>query len=130
MLPLVEPHRVDFVDYDRWARRVSLGDAAFRSEEALREAAFAPLRERPNVLAAWLERRGPDAHLLARPASAPRPPDDGWVPMRVRELGQIEARIATLRLGDTERRCLLVRRSAPAPEGATLVVTLAFPLSS
>lgn len=122
----VEPHLAELAEYDRWARRVALGDSAFRSEEALEEAAFAPLRGHTTVAAAWLERRGPDAHELAHPASAPPPPADGWIRLRTRELGELEAQRARLRIGQREQVWLLVRRSAPAPRNATLLVTLAF----
>ncbi len=122
----VEPHLADVAAFDRWARRLSLADSAFRSHEALEEAAFAPLRDDERVAAAWIVREGPDARELAHPASAPAQPEEGWVRIRSEALGELDARRATLRLGREERECLLVRRSAPAPGGATLHVTMAF----
>jgi hypothetical protein len=128
---LVEPHLEGFAEYDRWARRLALGDAAFRSEEALAEAAFAPLRGDATVVAAWIEREGPDAHTLVYPEGAPPRPASGWVRVRTETLGEIEAQTATLRAGDAnERDCVVLRRSAPAPRGATLHVTVAFVPSS
>jgi hypothetical protein len=123
----IEPHLDVFGDFDRWARRLSLADSAFRSEEALAEAAFAPLRDDARVLAAWLDREGPDPAHLAHPEGLAPPPSEGWVRVRTEELGELEARRATLEKGDRPRSCLLIRRSAPAPGSAILHVTLAFP---
>lgn len=122
----VAPYLTDVAAFDRWARRLSLADSAFRSHEALEEAAFAPLRGDERVAAAWIVREGPDARALAHPSSAPAQPEDGWVRIRSEGLGALDVRRATLRLGREERACLLVRRSAPAPGGATLHVTMAF----
>lgn len=127
MQALVAPHLEAFAEFDRWARRLSLADPAFRSEEALEEAAFAPLRGDRRVAAAWLVREGVDPRTLAHPSDAPAPPEDGWTRIRVQPLGELDAREATLRIGGEERACLLVRRAAPAPGEATLTVTLAFP---
>jgi hypothetical protein len=121
----VTPHLEKLAGFDRWARRVGLADSAFRSEEALEEAAFAPLRREPGVLAAWLVREGPDARELRYPRAAPPLPSE-WTRVQTAELGPIDVQRATLRLGGDERACLLTRRSAPAPAGATLHVTMAF----
>jgi hypothetical protein len=127
MRAAVEPRLEAFAEYDRWARRLGLADSAFRSDEALAEAAFAPLRERSDVAAAWLHREGPDAQTLAYPDGAPAPPESGWVPVRTDALGEVEGQHFTLRSGERERRCVLIRRSAPAPGDAVLHVTVAFP---
>ncbi len=126
----IDPHLAELAEYDRWARRLALGDSAFRSEDALREAAFAPLRDERSVAAAWVEREGPDGHSLRYPDGAPALPPDGWVRVRTEELGELAVQRATLRLGQEAKPCLLIRRSAPAPRDATLHVTLAFPASS
>ncbi len=126
MQSAVEPYLDDVAAYDRWARRLSLADAAFRSDAALEEAAFAPLRDEPRVVAAWLEREGPDPRTLAHPPGAPALPSSGWVRIRTAELGELDAQHATLAIGGEDRELLLIRRSAPAPGGATLHVTLAF----
>jgi hypothetical protein len=127
MRAAVEPHLEKVAEYDRWARRLGLADPAFRSEDALAEAAFAPLRDDSDVVAAWIDREGPDARSIAYPDDAPALPRDEWERVRTEELGDLEARYAAIRVGDEERRCLLVRRSAPAPGDAVLRVTLAFP---
>lgn len=121
----VAPHLEEMAAYDRWARRVALADSAFRSEAALEEAAFAPLRGRPAVVAAWLRREGPDPHELTHPRSAPELPE-AWTRVQSSELGPLEVQRATLRIEGVERPCVVVRRSGPAPGGATLHVTLAF----
>jgi hypothetical protein len=126
----IDPHLAELAAYDRWARRLALGDSAFRSEEALREAAFAPLRDERSVAAAWVEREGPDGHALRYPDGAPALPPDGWVTVRTEELGELEVQRAALRIGEETTPCLLIRRSAPAPRDATLHVTLAFASSS
>jgi hypothetical protein len=126
----IDPHLRELAEYDRWARRLALGDSAFRSEDALREAAFAPLRDERTVRAAWVHREGPDGHALRYPDGAPALPTDGWVPVRTEELGELAVQRATLRIGQEPTPCLLLRRSAPAPRGATLHVTLAFASSS
>lgn len=115
----------ELVSYDRWARRVGLADSAFRSEGALEEAAFAPLRRSSRVVGAWLTREGPDARELRHPRDAPSVPDR-WTRVRTDELGPVEVQRASMRLGGQERACLVVRRSGPAPAGAILHVTMAF----
>lgn len=126
MREAIEPRLAAFGEYDRWARRLGLADSAFGSEEALSEAAFAPLRDQSDVLAAWLVREGPDAHTLAHPPGAPSLPADGWVRVTTESMGELEGRHAMLPFGDHTRQCLLIRRSAPAPGDATLHVVMAF----
>lgn len=126
MQALVAPHLDAFAEFDRWARRLSLADAAFRSDEALEEAAFAPLRGDGRVAAAWLVREGVDPRTFAHPRGAPAPPEDGWTRIRADPLGDLDAREAALPIRGRERPCLLVRRSRPAPGGATLHVIVAF----
>ncbi len=122
----VDPYLDEMAEYDRWARRLSLADAAFSSDEALEEAAFAPLRRKPRIAAAWLVREGADARRLSYPSSAPALPHDGWQRIRTDAMGELDVQRATLRIAGRARECLLVRRSAPAPGEATLHVTLAF----
>jgi len=124
----IEPYLDEHARYDRWARRVAIGDSAFRSREALREAAFAPLRERRRVHAAWLVREGPDATELRHPDGVPALPPDGWVRVLLpeHELEEVHARRATLEIAGESRELMLIRRSRPAPGDATLHVTLAF----
>jgi hypothetical protein len=126
MRDALEPRLDAFGEYDRWARRLGLADEAFRSEESLAEAAFAPVRDRDDIVAAWLVREGPDGRSLAYPDDAPPVPRDGWVHVQTRTLGEVEGRHAVLHLDQRARQCLLIRRSAPAPGDAILHVTLAF----
>jgi len=124
----IEPYLDEHARYDRWARRVAIGDSAFRSRESLREAAFAPLRDRGRVVAAWLVREGPGAMELRHPDAVPALPDDDWVRVLVpeHELEEVSARRATLDIGGESRDVLLIRRTRPAPGDAVLHVTLAF----
>lgn len=125
MRRVIEPCLQDVATYDRWARRLGLADGAFRSSEALNEAAFAPLRRQPRVAAAWIERAGPDARALHHPDDAPALPDDGWVRVVTEALGELHAQRRRLSIGEREREFTLVRRSRPAPGDATLHVTIA-----
>ncbi len=126
----IEPYLEEHARFDRWARRLSLGDGAFRSQAALQEAAFAPLRERGRARAGWLVREGPDAQELRYPEGAPPLPEAGWVRVRTDEHGEVAGRRATLELEGEPRELTLVRRSRPAPGGATLHVTLGFPVAA
>lgn len=125
--PEIEPWLDEHARYDRWARRLGLADSAFRSRDALREAAFAPLRGRSQVRAAWLVREGPDGAELRYPDGAPALPTEGWVRVRTdHELGEVHAQQVPMTLGGEERTVTLIRRSRPAPGDAILHVTLAF----
>lgn len=126
----IEPFLDEHARFDRWARRLSLGDSAFRSREALEEAAFAPLRERRRVVAAWLQRVGPDPLELRYPGDAPALPGDGWVRVRTESHGEVRAQRRELTVGESRRRLTLIRRSEPAPGGATLHVTMGFSAAS
>ncbi|MEC7522408.1 MAG: hypothetical protein VYE22_21150 [Myxococcota bacterium] len=118
----VEVHLDDFAAYDRWARRLGLADSAFRSEAALAEAAFAPLRQEEDVIAAWLIREGPDARSLRSPDGAPPPPGSGWVTIQTEGLGALDAQRAPI--GD--ERATFIRRSRPTQGDATLHVIVAY----
>ena len=123
----IGPYLEEMAAYDRWARRLGIAESAFHSEDALREAAFAPLRRQPRVAAAWLVREGPDAGTLRYPDEAPTLPEDGWVRVITDELGDVHAQRRRLAIGQTpERELTLIRRSRPAPDGGTLHVTVAF----
>lgn len=126
---MAEPYLEPLATYDRWARRLSIGDVGFRSDEALREAAFAPLRREPRVAAAWLDRVGPDARSLRYPDDAPARPDTGWVRFVSEDLGELDAQRAELTVGDQTGSFVLVRRTRDAPGSARLEVTLAFAVS-
>ncbi|MFK7989692.1 MAG: hypothetical protein AB8I08_26980 [Sandaracinaceae bacterium] len=121
----IAPYLDEVARYDRWARRLSLAGAAFRSEAALEEAAFAPLRDRSRVRAAWLDRQGPDARSLSYPEHAPVPPTAGWVTVQTRDLGEVEAQHGVLELGEEPVRVTFIRRTRPASGGAVLQVSMA-----
>lgn len=120
----IEPHLAEIAEYDRWARRVGLADPAFRSEAALEEAAFAPLRRSSRVRAAWLTREGPDPRDLRHPRDAPSLPG-AWSRVQS-QLGPLDVQRTLLELAGQERAYLVVRRTGPAPGDAVLHVTLAF----
>ena len=121
----IEPYLDDMAGFDRWARRLSLADSAFRSEAAREEAAFAPLRRQRRIAAAWLVREGPDPQSLRHPSDAPELPTEGWVRVLTEDLGELTAQRRTLRIGDRERIFTLIRRSRDAPGGGVLHVTVA-----
>lgn len=131
-----EPHLAAFVEFDPWARRVALGDPAFRDDRAFVEAAFAPLREQRAVANAWIERRGTYARTLAMHPEVPAPPDARWVPMRHEELGAIEVAHAALPprgspgTSGVERPCVLVAHRDAIEDGAVVRVVVAYLLAS
>lgn len=105
--------------FERWAARIAASDTSFADRAALEEAAFAPVRGDDHVAGAWIERRGPDPHLLAHPRRARVPDDLAW--RRVRAEGLLgEAEVAR-----TEERDY-VRRTISTTGGAALIVTIAF----
>lgn len=124
----VEPFLDEHARFDAWARRLDLAESAFRSREALVEAAFAPLRERPRVVAAWLVREGPGPTELRYPPGAPSLPADGWVRVALPDhpLDEVHAQRCRLPVGEEDRELLLIRRSRVASGGATLHVTTAY----
>ncbi|MCB9592954.1 MAG: hypothetical protein H6719_09505 [Sandaracinaceae bacterium] len=124
----IEPFLDEVARFDAWARRMDLAESAFRSREAMAEAAFAPIRDRPRIVAAWLVREGPGAMELRHPADAPTLPEDGWVRVLLPDhpLDEVTAQRRELRVGAEARQLVLIRRSRPAPDRATLHVTLAF----
>ena len=122
----IAPHLSELASFDRWARRLSLADGAFRSEEALEEAAFAPLRRVSGVRAAWLNRVGPDPRGLHYPSEGPAAPQAGWIRIQSEELGELEAQVGSLTLFGQREDVTLIRRSRDAPGGAVLQVTMAF----
>lgn len=126
MRPLVEPHLTAFARYDRWARRVETANSAFRSDEALEEAAFAPLRRQRDVAAAWLVREGLEARTLSHPSTAPPLPEDGWVRLLTESLGEIHTQQRRLIVGERETLFILVRRTRAATDGTALHVAMAF----
>ncbi|MGF1468094.1 MAG: hypothetical protein ACFCGT_18380 [Sandaracinaceae bacterium] len=127
MRALAEPHLAEMASFDRWARRLGLGDGAFSSEDAMREAAFAPLRRRGRAVAAWVHREGVDGLRLAYPDPSLELPRSGWVRVRTDELGELRVAEHPLDLPAGAGPWLLLARTRPAPGEATLRVVLAFP---
>lgn len=122
-----EPHVERFDRFDAWARRLDLGGSGFGSDAELREAAFAPLRAdrgSGRVLAAWLEREGAEATLLAWPSELP---PAGCAFRRIRA-GQsvIEVCTSTLEVERERHEVVALRRSREAAGGGVLRVTMAF----
>lgn len=126
MREAIDPYLDELAAYDRWARRLGLADSAFHSEEALREAAFAPLRRERRVHVAWLTREGPDARRLRYPDNAPPCPEDGWVRVVTEPLGELKAQQRTMTIDGEARALTLIRRTRPAPGEGTLHVTMGF----
>lgn len=120
----IHPHLEAFARYDRWARRLASADHAFRSKRALHEAAFAPLRQKVGVAAAWLERVGPDAGLVAYPSDAGRLPRMGWTKVAAPLLDRLTVQVR--RLPRRRTPVLVLRRTASTPDGAELHVAVAF----
>lgn len=131
-----EAHLTAFVEFDPWARRVALGDPAFRDDRAFIEAAFAPLRGQSAVVNAWIERRGTHARTLAMHSEQASPPDAHWVQMRHDELGPIEvAQVALPPRGPpgtsgVDRACVLIAHQDTIEDGAVVRVVVAYLLTS
>ena len=113
---LARAHREDLERFERWALRIASSDTHYGSREELEEVAFAPVRGNVRIAGAWIERRGPDPWTIAEPAGA-LVPELAWRRTRA-EGGDVE-------VADDGTRDWL-RRSSAAPDGATLLVTLAF----
>ncbi len=135
------PQLQRFASFDRWARRAaSAGGGRGRGEDGLAEAVFAPIRDQPSVLAAWVQLEGARGRTVALPAGAAPPAAPAWVDLRDPALGVL--RVATqqpcaivLRSRARVRRsrqpesnppaCVLISRHAPAVPSA-ITVTVAF----
>lgn len=108
----------DVGSFERWAARIAASDTSFADRAALEEAAFAPVRGDDHVAGAWIERRGPDPHLLAHPRRARVPEDLAWRRVRAEGLGEAE-------VAQTDARDY-VRRTTSTSGGAELIVTMSF----
>jgi len=115
---IAQAHAEDVGGFERWASRIAASDTGFPDRAALEEAAFAPVRGEDHVAGAWIERRGPDPHLLAHPRRAQVPDDLAWRRVRAEGLGPAE-------VAQTEERDY-VRRTISTSGGAELIVTMAF----
>ena len=130
----IEPYLDRFVEFDRWSRRFEIAGAAIRSREALEETAFAPIRRDPRIAAAVIEREGPDPMELRYPGGAPDLPSEGFVVVRHERLNSVFVLERAIEVSEEVRRdgengpvnCVILRRRGPAPEGGSLIVTVAF----
>lgn len=130
-MQLAQPHLEHFATFDRWARRALAADPAFRSRESLEETVFAPVRREEPVTAVWIEREAPDRRLVFGHLDAP-PKDLRWVRVRHEALGELD--ISSAKVPDPRRRrtsgegerSVVVRRSRPGSDGASVVVTVAY----
>ena len=130
-LELASPHAEHFSGFERWARRALAADPAFRSEATLEETLFAPVRREETVLAVWIDRENPETHLVFGHLEEP-PKHIRWARVRHEELGEIE--VTTTKVPDPRRRrregeaegAVLVRRTGPGADGASVVVTVAY----
>lgn len=128
---LAEPHLEHFASFDRWARRALAADPAFRSRDSLEETVFAPVRREEPVTAVWIERESPDRRLVFGHLDAP-PKDLRWVEVRHDALGALD--VSTAKVPDPRRRwaagegarSVVVRRSRPGSDRASVVVTVAY----
>lgn len=115
---IARAHAEDVGAFERWASRIAASDTSFPDRASLEEAAFSQVRREDRIAAAWIERRGPDPHLLSHPRAARVPDELAW--RRVRAEGVPEVEIAVRDDRD------YVRRTVRAPGGAQLVLTMAF----
>jgi hypothetical protein len=125
----VRPHVESYRSFERWAQRAIAPDAPLGAD-ALGEIVFAPIRNAPEVLGAWVELERERALHLAFPARAPLPRAASWVTLR-------DPAIGPLRVADAEPcpepppprqaapACVFVTR-AGQPGARSLTVTMAF----
>ncbi|MEZ4326794.1 MAG: hypothetical protein R3B40_16380 [Polyangiales bacterium] len=128
-----EPFLREFETFDAWARRNLDADLALRDERALTETVFAPIRRERHVVAAWVEREGPDPRHVALRTEVALTFD--WVELRgVPMLARLEAAAAELtdprsRPRAPEPVLILSRRVSSARGGGAVRVTVAYGLS-
>ena len=127
-----EPYFREFERFDAWARRSFDADLALRDPRALAETLFAPIRREREVVAAWVERDGPDARTLGLRTEEALSGDGDWVAIRgVPMLDRLEVMERTVpdkrewRAPDVNA-ILLSRRVASARGGAPVRVTVAY----
>jgi hypothetical protein len=134
-LALASPHFDHFAGFDRWTRRALAADPAFRSSSALEETLFAPVRREAPVVGVWIARENPERRLAFGHLDAP-PKGAEWVRVRDEALGELE--VTTAKIPDPRRRfregegdrAVLVRRTRPGSDGATVIVTVAYRVDS
>jgi len=68
-----QPYLALFQRFERWAQRATALPAMHDDRAALMETLFAPVRGRPDVLGAWVQRDGEPPLDLALPESGPVP---------------------------------------------------------
>ena len=127
-----QPHLASFNRFERWARRAAMGDAALRDRAALGEVVFAPIRNTPELLAAWVELADDRALRLSLPRASEPPKQPGWVALRDAKLGALQvAALAPCPIAlpsgwrpAPPAGCVLIARAAR--ERSALNVTMAF----
>ena len=128
-----EPLLADFERFDRWARRTLAADLALRDPVALEEALFAPIRRDDAIVAAWVERVGPDARAAGFRLESP--PEVDLVRLRsVPMLSGLDAGVAAIpdprgrrRDGPEPIDVVVLKRTAPSGRGSGSVqVTVVF----
>lgn len=125
---LAAEHAPTFDRFDAWARRAALGSDAFASDSALREAAFAPLREEEDVLGAWII-EGPPSPSTVAMHDAPLPSGLVWRRRVLAASPHLEVARASLapRARATPVDVVLLSRTvAGENEKATIQVIVAF----
>ncbi len=126
---LATPYLDRFEAFDSWARRAIAAHPAFRSDDALEETVFAPLRREDDVLASWIARD--EAIALFYGESDAAPAAGAWTGLRTDRLGPIEVTAAKLvppggaRNGRDAERAVVIRRTVTGADGARVTVTLA-----
>jgi hypothetical protein len=128
-----QPHLESYQRFERWAQRALAAPSATLQADALGEIVFAPIRNTPGVMGAWVQIAGDRPLTLALPASSPLPRDASWVALRAPPFG-------ALRVADAERcpvarvasqaapapACVLVTRTERDAVARALTVTMAF----
>jgi hypothetical protein len=128
------PHLEGFLRFERWARRATAGRSAPRSLAVLGDLVFAPVRNSPALIGAWVSLEGERSRVLALPTSAAVPVVERWVALRDRELGALRvavtnrcpvARSAQVPVAHGSS-CVLLSRGDTRADQAGITVTMAF----
>jgi hypothetical protein len=128
--PVAAPHVRAFSRIDSWIRRVVTAEAGFVDEHAMEETAFAAVRDTPNVVAAWVERRSThrrtltySAHMAHPSAHAgqgrPEPPT--WTKLHFDDLEWLQAAQTYV-----NQPAVLIAREGRDAYGEVVRITVAF----
>lgn len=120
-------HLASFEEFDSWARRASLGDAAFRNERAFLEAAFSPIRGDGDVINAWIVREGLSAKTIALRGNEEVPLALHWTPLTNASLHDVKVALGSFAgAGGLVREGVVLSRVAPIDDGASVRVVVAY----